>query len=503
MGQAEMKQAVVIQTAESQAAVKPTAESQVAVKPTAGSGMPRVLLAAPASSSGKTVITCGLLRALQKRGLECVSFKCGPDYIDPLFHQAVLGIAGSNLDSFFLEEKQLRDLFAEKTTHTQLAIIEGVMGYYDGMGGTSTWASSYEIARITETPVILIVDGKKSSLSIAALIQGFKQFREDSRICGVILNRTTASMAERLKPCLEAQEVALLGAVPDCAEARIESRHLGLTLPDSRIVFREQLEQLAEKLETCLDIQQIITIARAAVKPIAAIDQIAEKVNAAERKTTTRSEPKQIRRIGIAKDEAFCFYYQENLDFLAQEGYQLVPFSPLHDRKLPGGLTALLLGGGYPELYARQLAENETMLNAVRQAAEAGIKILAECGGFLYLHQTLEDDQGQEWPLAGVIPAKGFRTGRLSRFGYIQLENQTAGNSMQERREHIRGHEFHYWDSTAPGTDMLARKPASERTWVCMYRTEKLLAGFPHLYYRSDPDFICRFLKQGGESCCN
>lgn len=500
MGQAEIKQEAVNQATISQAAVEPTA----------GVRVPRVMLAAPASGSGKTIITCGLLRVLQKRGLECVSFKCGPDYIDPLFHQAVLGIAGSNLDSFFLEEKKLRDLFTEKTTHAQFAVIEGVMGYYDGVGGTSTWASSYEIARITETPVILIVDGKKSSLSIAALIQGFKQFREDSRICGVILNRTTSAMAERLKPCLEAQGVALLGAVPDCTEARLESRHLGLTLPDSQMAFREQLERLAEKLETCLDIQQMITIAGAAVKPMTVNDQIAEKAetaekaNAAERNTTTRSQPKKIRRIGIARDEAFCFYYQENLDFLAQEGYQLVPFSPLHDRELPDGLAALLLGGGYPELYARQLAENEEMLNAVRQAAEAGIKIMAECGGFLYLHQTLEDDQGQEWPLAGVISARGFRTGRLSQFGYIQLESQTAGNPAQERREHIRGHEFHYWDSTAPGTDMMARKPASERTWACMYRTGKLLAGFPHLYYRSDPDFIRRFLNQGGgESCCN
>ena len=476
-----------------------TERNQAAVKPTTGVGVPRVMLAAPASGSGKTVITCGLLRALQKRGVECVSFKCGPDYIDPLFHQAVLGIAGCNLDSFFLAEKELRDLFTEKTTQALFAVIEGVMGYYDGVGGTSTWASSYEIAKITETPVILIVDGKKSSLSIAALIQGFKQFREDSRICGVILNRTTPVMAERLRPCLEAQGVTLLGAVPDCAEARLESRHLGLTLPDSRTGFGEQLERLAEKLETCLDIRQIITIAGgAAVKPLPAIDQIAE------RKTITRSKPKEIRRIGIARDEAFCFYYQENLDFLTREGYQLVPFSPLHDRELPDGLTALLLGGGYPELYAGQLAENEEMLKGIRRAAAAGVRILAECGGFLYLHQTLEDDQGQEWPLAGVIPAKGFRTDRLSRFGYIQLETETVGNSMQRQPEYIRGHEFHYWDSTAPGTDMLARKPASERTWACMYRTERMLAGFPHLYYRSAPDVIRHFLNQGGEgSCCN
>lgn len=464
---------------------------QAGMKPTAGPGAPRVMLAAPASGSGKTVIACGLLRALQKRGLECVSFKCGPDYIDPLFHQAVLGIAGSNLDSFFLEEKKLRELFAEKTTHARLALIEGVMGYYDGVGGADTWASSYEIARITETPVILIVDGKKSSLSVAALVQGFKQFRKDSRICGVILNRTAPALAARLKPYLEEQGVVFLGALPDCPAARLESRRLGLMLPDNQTAFQEQLEQLAEQLETCLDIPQIIAIAGTA-KPVPGINQSAGRVRS----------PGPTRRIGIARDEAFCFYYQENLDVLMQEGYQLVPFSPLHDRELPDGLTALLLGGGYPELYAGQLAENKEMLNAVRRAAAAGVKILAECGGFLYLHQTLEDDRGKVWPLAGVIPARGFQTNRLSRFGYIQLESQTAGTVSQKRPEYIRGHEFHYWDSTAPGTDMLARKPAGGRTWACMYRTEQLLAGFPHLYYRSAPDFIRCFLSQEGEELC-
>ena len=445
--------------------------------------IPRLLFAAPSSGSGKTVITCGILEILQRKKRSCVSFKCGPDYIDPLFHQYVLGIPGYNLDSFFLPRREVRELFAEKAAGADIAVVEGAMGYYDGVAGTSTWASAYEIARITDTPVVLVADGRTSSLSLAAMVKGFLEYKKDSRICGVILNRISPVMAERLRPCLEELGIRLYGAVPFCEEAQWESRHLGLSLPGEQARLRERVQALADRIESSLDIDGLLGLAEGA----------SEMEEGKRGHPVRESCVRNIRRIAVARDEAFCFYYQENLELLRQGGWELIPFSPLHDRHLPcPGLSAILLGGGYPERYARELSDNKDMLREIRNARRQGIKILAECGGFLYLHDRLEGMDGVSYPLAGLIPAEGFRTGRLSRFGYLTLQDKN-GNPM------FRGHEFHYWDSTRPGRDWQAVKPLDSRSWDCMYVTDEMLAGFPHLYYRSNPDWIYRFLEDGDE----
>ncbi len=519
-------------------------------------GIPRLLLTAPASGSGKTVITSGLLALFSKMGLSCVSFKCGPDYIDPMFHRYVLGIPGSNLDSFFLDEDGVRQLFEERSADHELALIEGVMGYYDGVAGTSFQASSYEIARITDTPAILVVDAKKSSRSVSALIKGFLEYQKDSRIVGVILNRTSPMMTERLRPLIEELGVKLIGAVPECPEAQLESRHLGLTLPNEQKKLRVHMGALADRLEQCLDIPKLLALAGIAED---------QDLNDHEKKETNKKNEKNgydykensckntnseeehtgasledlaplsstvsTRRIGVAQDEAFCFYYQENLEFLRQNGWEIVTFSPLHDQKIPENLDALLLGGGYPELYARELSENHSMLESIRIAGTdqtKKIKILAECGGFLYLHRTLEDPDGKKWKMVGLLDADAFRTKKLSRFGYITLKtnqtnlallpdqmpdqmesknlDETENGKNKEKTERgendrvaIRGHEFHYWDSTDPGTALLAEKPLSSRKWACMHVSDRMIAGFPHLYYRSAPNWILNFLN--GRAC--
>ena len=486
-------------------------------------GIPRLLLTAPASGSGKTVITSGLLALFSKMGLSCVSFKCGPDYIDPMFHRYVLGIPGSNLDSFFLDEDGVRQLFEERSADHELALIEGVMGCYDGVAGTSFQASSYEIARITDTPAILVVDAKKSSRSVSALIKGFLEYQKDSRIVGVILNRTSPMMTERLRPLIEELGVKLIGAVPECPEAQLESRHLGLTLPNEQKKLRVRMGALADRLEQCLDIPKLLALAGIAED---------QDLNDHEKKETNKKNEKNgyvsTRRIGVAQDEVFCFYYQENLEFLRQNGWEIVTFSPLHDQKIPENLDALLLGGGYPELYARELSENKSMLQSIRIAGTdqtKKIKILAECGGFLYLHRTLEDPEGKKWQMVGLLDADAFRTKKLSRFGYITLKtnqtnpallpdqmsdqmesknlDETENGKHKEKTERgendrvaIRGHEFHYWDSTDPGTALLAEKPLSSRNWACMHVSDRMIAGFPHLYYRSDPDWILNFLNR-------
>lgn len=447
------------------------------------------MFTAPASGSGKTVITCGVLELLRRRKLSCASFKCGPDYIDPMFHQYVLGIPGYNLDSFFLPPQEVAGLFTQKAGKADMAVLEGAMGYYDGVAGITTHASAYETAVLTDTPVILIIDGKKSSLSLAAVVKGFLEYKKDSHIGGVILNRTSSGMAERLCPLLEELGVRFLGAVPECEEAHWESRYLGLTLPGEQARLKEKVNALADRLEPCLDMEGLLKLAESA-PPIRRAPSCCAAA-APGLKGVCTSNPKEIRRIAVAKDEAFCFYYEENLDLLISMGWELIFFSPLRDKHLPcPGITAILLGGGYPELYAKELSENQDMLEAMRRAYRHGVKFLAECGGFLYLHETLEGADGLSYPMAGIIQAHGYRREKLSRFGYISLYDKD-GNGKQVAK----GHEFHYWDSTLPGQDLKAIKPLSTRGWDCMHVTHKMIAGFPHLYYGSNPHWIKEFLE--------
>ena len=457
---------------------------------------PRILLAAPGSGSGKTLLTTGLLTLFQNRGIRCRSFKCGPDYIDPMFHKYVLGIDSCNLDSFFLSKEELQALFRKRAADAELSILEGVMGYYDGIGGNSTAASTYEVAKITDTPVILVLDGKGSSLSLAAQVKGFLDYRKDSHICGVILNKTNKMVGERLRPEIEKLGVRYLGAVPVCETMDIKSRHLGLTMPQEQSELRGHLNAFAKQLEEYLDVDGILELAGCSGEKLPEAGKTEQSnqtdLNQEETKQDeirpidSESEP-PTRRMAVAMDKAFCFYYQENLDFLRQHGWELIPFSPLHDAALPEQVHAILLGGGYPELYAKELSANEPMLASIRNAHAEGIKILAECGGFLYLQEHLEDETGRSWPVAGLIHADGFRTEKLGRFGYISLTQNGAVR--------IKGHEFHYWESTAPGSAFRAEKPQSDRGWDCMYRTDSLLAGFPHLYYLSGPDLILSFLS--------
>lgn len=457
---------------------------------------PRILVAAPGSGSGKTLLTTGLLTLFQNRGIRCRSFKCGPDYIDPMFHKYILGIDSCNLDSFFLPQEELRALFQKRAADAELSILEGVMGYYDGIGGNSTAASTYEVAKITDTPVILVLDGKGSSLSLAAQVKGFLDYRKDSHICGVILNKTNKMVGERLRPEIEKLGVRYLGAVPVCETMDIKSRHLGLTMPQEQSELRGHLNAFAKQLEEYLDVDGILELAGCSGEKLPEAGKTEQSnqtdLNQEETKQDeirpidSESEP-PTRRMAVAMDKAFCFYYQENLDFLRQHGWELIPFSPLHDAALPEQVHAILLGGGYPELYAKELSANEPMLTSIRNAHAEGIKILAECGGFLYLQEHLEDEMGNCWPMVGLIHADGFRTEKLGRFGYISLTQNGAVR--------IKGHEFHYWESTAPGSAFRAEKPQSDRGWDCMYRTDSLLAGFPHLYYLSGPDLILSFLS--------
>lgn len=447
--------------------------------------IPRLLFAAPRSGSGKTLITCGFLEVLKKRGIRPVSFKCGPDYIDPMFHNYVLGIPGGNLDSFFLKPAQVREELWQMTELSQgeLTVIEGVMGYYDGLGGISTEASSYDIAKICNVPVVLILDCKGASVSLAALVKGFQEYRKDSNIKGVILNRIPKLLYQRLVPVIEEGEtpIPVFGYLPENEAFNLKSRHLGLFMPDEVEKLREIIAMLAEQIEQTIDVDGLIRLAGEA-KPLAA-EGIIEK-----EEKTEKAEAGSSVRIGVARDEAFCFYYQENLKLMEQMGAELIFFSPLHDERLPGSLDGLLFGGGYPENHGRELSKNYLMLESIREASYGGMPILAECGGFLYLHRSLESSDGAIYGMVGIVDAAAYRTDRLQRFGYVTL-------TMADGRS-IKGHEFHYWESSAPGDCWKAEKPMSDRSWSCVHERDGLIAGFPHLYYPSNPEFIREWLNR-------
>ena len=542
-----------------------------------GIRIPRLMIAAPASGSGKTLITCGLLRLLQEKGLQPAAFKCGPDYIDPMFHRTVLGVPSRNLDTWFLPGKALsRSSYsvqwvlshAVRRCGAEIALMEGVMGYYDGTGSSGTQASSRELALQTQTPAILFVDAKGMSRSIVPLLQGFVSCeKEERRIRGVILNRISAGMFPLMKKWIEEDtDLQVIGFVPQDRTIVWESRHLGLVRPEETAGIRDQIGYLASIMEKTIDVEALLALAQTAppfktsdIETAVTETEPAEAKNGKRETAQTETakaffSPEPVPnvvsfqacktrpgkstgpRIAVAMDEAFGFYYEDNFELLRECGADLVFFSPLHDKVFPPA-DGLILGGGYPELYAQTLAENASMKAQIRAGAAEGMPILAECGGFMYLQEYLEIPDPAEgkkpfpgeapgrFSMCGILPGVCRMTDHLVRFGYVELENReenpqspekaagpgmratntaigaagsgiAAGTGYLKKGHRIRGHEFHYFDSTENGDACTAYKPGRTRSWGCMVVQGNIMAGFPHLYYRSDPAFAAGFVDR-------
>lgn len=450
---------------------------------------PRVMFAATRSGSGKTTVTCGVLAALKKQNIKVQAYKCGPDYIDPMFHRTVLGIDTGNLDTFFAGADAIGRILARDTKDAELIVMEGVMGYYDGVGGTTTMASSYELSKVTKTPVVLIVDAKGASVTLAAIIRGIMEYKKDSRIVGVILNRVSPMFYSRIKHVIETEcGIPVLGYLPEDASFAVPSRHLGLLQPGEMQKQRDWVETVAEAVRKTIDIDGILEIAAQAEML---------QIQKATGETEKCKFPAGY-RIGVARDAAFSFYYRENLRMLEDMGATLVFFSPLADAHVPE-VDALIFGGGYPELYAKQLYENQSMRVSVRQALEYGMPCHAECGGFLYLGKSLADAEGNVYEMVGFLDGAGFRTERLQRFGYVELAPQEADAFAVNTV--LRGHEFHYWDSTDCGDACLAWKPLSkQKTYPCMVKKKGTFAGFPHLYYAGAENFFYHLFLNSTEN---
>lgn len=446
------------------------------------------MITAASSGSGKTMITCGLLELFKRKGLNPLACKCGPDYIDGLFHKQVLELEGMNLDSYFEAPEELRDKYS-RLSKGHLPVVEGVMGYFDGLGGSTTRASSWEVAHILDLPAVLVVDARGASVSLAALIKGFLEFERPmgSQIKAVIFNRMSPMLYPRIRELVERETgIRAAGFVPELDFLKVGSRHLGLVLPEEIAGLREQMNRLGKCLEETIDWEFLEELG--AEK---------EERDALEEENTEASCTAAFSfRLGIAMDEAFCFYYQDNLRLLERLGGELVYFSPIHDRSLPEQLDGLILGGGYPELYCEALSLNESMRESVKKAAEGGLPVLGECGGYLYLLEELEAEDGRIWPMTGVLKGKGYKKGKNSRFGYIGVEAEKDRLYLKPG-EQIRGHEFHYWDCEVLEEEwvMRAKKPVGNRSWPCIRIKNQVMAGFPHLFYPSCPAFAVRFAK--------
>ena len=473
----------------------------------------RVMFSAPKSGSGKTLITCACLAALKAAGYPVSSVKSGPDYIDPLFHKEVLGIPARNLDTYFTDHETTRALLAEDRRDGEYVVMEGVMGLFDGAGGTERMGSSYDLAEATKTPIILVLDAKGAGFSILPIIAGFLQYDTAKLIRGVILNRTSGVMAERLRPFIEdSLGVKLVGYFPNQKDIAWESRYLGLTLPGEIAGVQETIRIAADAFTKNIPLKNILQIMENApaltAKPLR--EAIYDRLPGA-------AENEQGVRIAVARDEGFCFYYEENMQILRRLGAEIVPFSPIHDEKLPEDIDGILLGGGYPENYLKELEENRSMRSSLREAVLGKMPLRAECGGFMVLHERIFDKEGVPHEMVGAVRGECRYTGKSQRFGYIEVAfpetdgtggaaalpagaapgSGTAPEGMRDRR--IKGHEFHYYDSTNNGEDCTASKPVTGKTYRCMQVRDNAVMGYPHFYYPSGIWFAEEYVRQAAK----
>lgn len=436
------------------------------------------MIAGTYSGCGKTTVTCALLQALKNRSLNVSSFKCGPDYIDPMFHKTVIGADAYNLDSFLMTDNTIKYLLQKNSS--DISIIEGVMGFYDGISFTEK-ASSYELSEITDTPVVLVVNCRGKSLSAIAEIKGFKEFKSN-KIVGVIFNNLPETLYTDMARECEKIGIEPLGFMPRVKGASIESRHLGLVTAEEIGNIKEKINLLAKQAEQTINISRILEIAECGdtKTDFPKINKIADV------------------KIAVARDRAFCFYYEDNLNLLRELGAEITYFSPLNDEIVPE-CDGLYLGGGYPELYAGVLEKNTASLESVKEKTESGVPTIAECGGFMYLHETMEDADGKTHKMAGVIKGSCRKTDRLQRFGYMEMTAQ-SGNTLCKMGHKIRAREFHYFDSDNCGAGFIAEK--NGRQWECVHTENNLFAGFPHIHFYSDTSLAENFINKCEEYKC-
>ena len=432
----------------------------------------RILLAGTGSGCGKTTVSLALMRSLMQRGLRVAPFKAGPDYIDPAFHAAACGRPSHNLDAHLLSAETIRTLLGREEESTDIAVIEGVMGYYDGIDSITLHASTWELAGLTQTPALLVADGSGGAASVAATVRGFQTLQADSRLCGVLVNRVSSPRHYALIADAVTRYTGLpcVGYMPK-SPVVLASRHLGLIPAGETEALEEKLNALGAALTDTLDFDLLLKLAKQA-------KLLPQKPIALPRMDGCR--------LGVARDEAFSFYYAENLRLLKQCGMELCFFSPLRDAALPSRLDGLYLGGGFPEVFARELYRNEGMRGSIRSALANGLRCYGECGGLLYLSRAVD---GVE--MTGFLPIACRMTECLQRFGYVTVTDETGMT--------FPAHEFHHAvaqpQEPLPCAFTVVKRSDPAQRWQCGYRCGNTLAGFPHLHFASDPNLIERLFR--------
>ncbi len=438
--------------------------------------MNRIMIAGTHSGCGKTTVTCAILQMLVNRGEKVSAFKCGPDYIDPIFHSRIIGAESRNLDSRFCDKDTLNYLLHQSAA--KLSVIEGVMGFYDGVEGKfSTWQTALD----TNTPVVIVIDCKGMSSSIGAVMKGFLTFKEPNNIVGFLFNRLPDSLVTYVKKLCEEMNTQYVGRLPYCKNLSIESRHLGLATDIEIAELKSKMQSLSKLAEENILIDKLLSLSTS--------EKLDYQLPNIE-KITSRPV-----RIAVSYDEAFCFCYRDNLELLQKLGCEIVKFSPLNDRNFPKRIDGLILLGGYPELYAEKLSENTSLLSEIKSKINSGLPTIAECGGFMYLHDSVETSDGIRFPMVGVISGECFKTDRLQRFGYVNLK-ANSDNLLCKRGEVVKAHEFHYWDSTNNGNDFAAEKLSSGFKYTSVHATSTMYAGYPHLYFYANVNCAVNFVKK-------
>lgn len=454
--------------------------------------IPRFIIAGASSDVGKTTFSIGLMAAYKKQGFKLQGFKVGPDYIDPSYHTAITGRVSRNLDTWMMSEDTMKEVFLRGSTEADLSIIEGVMGLFDGKDPLSNKNSTAEISILLQAPTILIINASGIARSAAAIVLGYQKFCPELIIAGVIVNQVGSKKHyQLLKDVIEYEcNIPVLGYLEKDLDIVMPARHLGLIPALERGELSPLFEKLANKFTENIDLDYLFNIAKEAPELELTSNNIFK---------TTNREIDQV-NIAVAKDQAFNFYYPENIDLLELSGAKIHYFSPLSDEELPENIDALYIGGGYPEEFAAKLAENIKLKKDIKQKINAGLPTFAECGGYMYLAETIIDHQTNRYEMVGVIPAEVTMKNKLIALGYREV-TALGKNLLLAKGEKARGHEFHYSTITPSISDYPYAYEVNGLRGNCYdgYNSGNLLAGYTHLHFASNIKVVERFLQKARE----
>ncbi|MBM3943206.1 MAG: cobyrinate a,c-diamide synthase [SAR202 cluster bacterium] len=446
---------------------------------------PAVVIAGVRSGVGKTTIATGIMGALTRRGLKVQPFKAGPDYIDPSYHQLACGVPSRNLDTWLLPHRAVLELFQRASAQGQVSVIEGVMGVFDGHSSLTEEGSTAELAKLLDAPVVLVADASKVARSVAAEVLGYQQFDPALRVAGVILNGVSGPRhLEFCQPQIEATTgLPVLGYLPRRQDFLQPERHLGLIPTVEGTVARQWYDSLVAQVEATIDLDRLLQLAATANPPAVAPEVFPERPQAKRAV------------IAVAQDKAFSFYYQDSLDLLEAWGARLAPFSPLEDASLPAGATGVYIGGGFPEMFAKELAANTAMQESLRKAIARKMPVYAECGGLMYLGQSLSDLDGVHYPMIGAIPVVSSMAGRKLTLGYREVESCTD-SPLLRRGQRVRGHEFH-WSvlGQPPDPEQAVYRVVDQGQRPEGFQAGSVWASYVHVHLGSRPELAKRFVE--------